>query len=591
MKKKSFFALTAAAFAMTGIVVAGAVALVNHGGFAPYLTKASPKENGSYTLTAANFSNGAGDVVVGDGITWHYNSVAVVGDTVTVSDVMYTSVRSGSTRNGSRRGDGYTRLQFTGLDLTDAVGLVVHETDIDGAVKKGGNEVSADVDLTFGGTVSSEDRRGLHFAQAGGSSFSFTSLTLSYDCTAVSPAVEITTAAPTLDVGENAVLQTATSDVFAGDVTAFNWVSSDTDVATIVGNGATATVTGVADGTATVTVTMSVNGEGAFTDTLLVTVSETPSTPVDVDLGEGSFILGNQVFTYFDTTSTGKTAAQITALPMTAKLEGINNTIASNEIQSVVDNTFRVYSPMANGAVGLSDAFTLTYTFKDSVNHYKYIGVAHYDGGELVPAISLSAASFSVDEGDTLEVTASKASYFTTGTPTFTFQSLDTDVFTVSAVDNVATITGVEEGSANLRVTMNLNGKTYVVEKTIGVTKPGVEHLITWYTAGEGNQRNHWDGAGVWTWVNYGALGYDGYSSFSAKKAEMTVSYESEPSTTIRVENISDDIPAATSCRVYLVAGAAYNTGKLTMTIPSAAGVTHTGTITFVSGEATAYNS
>ena len=68
----------------------------------------------------------------------------------------------------------------------------------------------------------------------------------------------------------------------------------------------------------------------------------------------------------------------------------------------------------------------------------------------------------------------------------------------------------------------------------------------------------------------------------------MTVSCDK---TGIRVEVISDDLPSVHSCRVYLVANAAESTSVITMTIPDANGVTCTGSITFVSGEATAYNS
>ena len=67
----------------------------------------------------------------------------------------------------------------------------------------------------------------------------------------------------------------------------------------------------------------------------------------------------------------------------------------------------------------------------------------------------------------------------------------------------------------------------------------------------------------------------------------MTVSCDK---TGIRVEVISDDIVSIKVCRVYLVANADEGTSVITMTIPDANGVTCTGSITFVNGEATAYN-
>ena len=227
--------------------------------------------------------------------------------------------------------------------------------------------------------------------------------------------------------------------------------------------------------------------------------------------------------------------------------------------------------------------------YKDNTNNIIYRATFHFDNGALAPEIVLTASGFSVDEGDYLEITATKASYLE-GTPAFTFESLDEDVFTVSSVGNVATVTGVAEGSADLRVTMTIGEDVYVVTKTIAVTAAGVEHLITWYTEGTGNQTNHIDGAGVWTWINYGALGYNWDSFHVISAQQFTLSYDSEPATTVTFVTISDDIGAATSARVYLSLGAAYGTGVLTMSLPDANGVTYTGTITFASGVATAYN-
>ena len=218
-----------------------------------------------------------------------------------------------------------------------------------------------------------------------------------------------------------------------------------------------------------------------------------------------------------------------------------------------------------------------------------YRAVWHFDNGVLDTEIHLSAAGFSVEEGQDLVITASKASWLE-GTASFTFTSLDTNVFTVSAVDNVATVTGVAEGSATLRVVMQVAGVgAFSMDKTISVSAPGVQHLITWYTEGTGNQVNRIEGAGIWTWVNYGALGHT-WATFSQLQSQITVSYVSEPSTTVSVVTISDDIGSATSARVYLSLGAAYATGTLTMSLPDVNGVTYTGTIEFNAGVAVAYN-
>ena len=590
MKKKKLVVLIAS---VSALAASAAVALaVNKKGLSnPMFTRAGTIEHGSYTITAANLNNGNGDFEVG-GERWHYEGVSVDGNTVTLTGLMYTVTRSGQTTAANRRGNGYTRMAFENLNLESAVGVVYHEFDVNWTLKKGGNALSADNDLTFGGTVDASDRRGVQIVQGNPSSLSFTSLTMYYDCTDVVPQVEITNESLSVGVGEDGQLTASKSDVYDGDVVSYSWASDDEDVATVVGNGLNATVTGVAAGSANITITMTVNGVN-YTDTLGVTVTAAAAEVIDMSVLNTSMIQGAGIFCRFDPSSASVTANQLDTYTASVVLEfadpNVENGVNFYNLQDKGNNSYTAYI-VCDNAVGLSGAFTVTVDFKDNTLNKIYRAVFHFDNGQLAPEINLSAESFSVEVGDTLQVTASKASYLD-GTPTFEFSSLDENVFTVSSSGAVATITGVSEGSAALRVTMSLNGNPYVVEKTISVTQPGVQHLITWYTAGEGNQRNHFDGAGVWTWVNYGALGYDGFGSFSAKKDQMTASYESNPATTIRVEVISDDLASLKVCRVYLVAGAAYTTGKLTMTIPDASGVTHTGSITFVDGEATAFNS
>lgn len=591
MKRKTAALFMTGFLSLTAIAVTGAMVISNKGLLKSFLAKGEVDAN-SYTLTASNFSNGSGDISIG-GETWHYNNASISGSTVTIQDVMYTTVRSGTSQADGRRGDGYTRMVFADLNLDSASGLVFHETDSTGAVKKGGNTMSADVDLTFDGTVAGADRRGIYFAQGADSSFSFTSLTMHYACTSVSPTVEITTSELSVSVGENGTIKASSSDVYNGDVVSYAWSSSDESVATVSGDSLTGTVSGVSAGNATITVTMTVNGVD-HTDSLDISVIEAPSTVTSLAVLDTSAVQGAGIFCRFNPSSAGLTAAQIDGFGLTDYAIAFEDTSVTTVVNNVVlqekgDSSYTCYV-VCNSAAGLSDAFSFTADFKDSTNHIIYRAVWHFDGGNLATEIQLSAASFSVDAGSTLEVTASRASWLD-GDATFAFASSDESVFTVSASDNVATISGVAEGSANLQVTMTIGEEQYTLNKSIAVTEAGVVHYISWYTEGTDNQRNHWDGAGVWVWVNYGDMGYDGFASFSAVKSSMTASYESSPSTTIRVEVISDDIAASTSCRVYLVAGAAYNSGTLTMTIPDAKGITCTGTITFVDGEATAYNS
>lgn len=574
-------------FSFGAIALTGALVLNNKGVIKSFLAKADP-DQGSYTITAADFSvDGNGSLVAG-GENWNYEGATISGNTVTISGILYTNSFSGTDVSNGRRGDGYTRIVINGLD-NQATGLVIYEKSVDQAIKNTITNISSDIDLTVGGTIDGASRRGLHFAQGAGGHFSFTSMTFYYACTAVSPEVSINESVFSVGVGETGQLTTSTVDVFASDTPTYSWTSDDEDVATVDNTGL---VTGVAAGTANITVTMSLNGHD-YTDSLEVTVNAAAATVVEMATLDTSRIQGAGLFCVFNPSSAGVTAAQLNGFTRNTTLEFANpstdNSINFVNYQDTFDTSYTAYIVMVS-AVGLNDAFTVTSDYRDSANNTIYRAVWHFDNGALDQEIHLTAAGFSVNEGEDLEITASKASWLE-GIPTFSFESLDTSVFTVTNVDNVATVTGVAEGSATLRVVMQISGVgAFSMNKTIAVTAAGVEHLITWRTDGEGNQRNWWQGAGIWTWVNYGELGYDGFGAFSAQKDNMTATYESEPATTVRVEVISDDLASLKVCRVYLVAGAAYSTGKLTMTIPDVNGITYTGSITFVDGEATAYN-
>ena len=119
---------------------------------------------------------------------------------------------------------------------------------------------------------------------------------------------------------------------------------------------------------------------------------------------------------------------------------------------------------------------------------------------------------------------------------------------------------------------------------------PATKEAMPWFTTGEGNQAIHFEGAGIWTWVNYGTMGYADFAAFNAAKESIVAAYESEPATTINDKVVSDDIAASKVCRVYIVLSAAHNTGKLTLTIPGADGKTYEGTLEFNAGALTKVN-
>ena len=588
MKRKKLIGLVGGVFSFAAVAVVGTLALNNGIRFIRVNGEAGPH---TYTITADDFHDGNGSFSVG-GEQWNYTDVSVSGDTVTLSGVLYTTTFSGASASGGYRGNGYTRMLISELDKSSAVGLVVYDLDSKSIPKATLTNVTADMDLTNSGAVANTDRRGVQFAQAGGgsSSFSFKSITLYYDCVEVVPQVLIDQSNLSVGVGEDGSLTASTIDVYAGDTPEYVWASDDDTVATVVGSGKNATVTGVGAGKTNITVSMSLDGGKTYTDdTIEVTVTAAAATVQEMKVLDTSRPEGAGIFCRFNPSTAGVTANQLDTYTATVAIEfadpNTNNAINHYVFQEKGDSSYTAYV-VCDSAVGLANAFTVTADFKDMTNNVIYRAVWHFDGGKLAPEIVLTASGFSVNEGDDLEIVASKAAYLD-GEPEFQFAIADDTVATIAVSNDTVTVTGVKEGATTLTVTMTIGSDTYTVTKQIAVTAAGVQHLITWYTEGTNNQRNHWEGAGVWLWVNYGALGYNDFGSFSAQKSNMTATCSK---TGIRVEVISDDIAALKVCRVYLVANAAETTSVIEMTIPDANGVTYTGSITFVNGEATLYN-
>ena len=106
---------------------------------------------------------------------------------------------------------------------------------------------------------------------------------------------------------------------------------------------------------------------------------------------------------------------------------------------------------------------------------------------------------------------------------------------------------------------------------------------VAWYQDGTGNQANHIEGAGIWLWVNYKAMGYADFAAINAAKADTTVKLSTE--TSIVEYFYSDDVAAEGYCRLYVVLSAAVTDVVVTVTIGE-----YTGSVTFVGGAATAYN-
>ena len=473
-------------FSFSAIAVSGALALNHSGLIRSMIARAGVQSSASYTIQATDFNAGDGTITVG-GTRWRYTNSKRTATTVTLSGVLHTLDYSGDSASGGRRGNGYTRMVFNGLDLEQQVGLVYHLKDVNGTLTKTANPVSADIDLTFGGTVASSERRGIEFAQGTGSSFTFTSLTLYYDCVDVFPEVHITETEMSVGVGETGQLHTSTVDVSEGAGETYSWASDDEDVATVDNNGL---VTGVGAGSANITVTMTI-GENTYTDTLEVSVTAAPATVVEMATLDTSSIEGAGIFCRFNPSSASVTAAQLDTYTVSLDVEfadsNVNNAVNHYTLQEKGDSSYTAYVSM-DSAVGLSGAFTAQADFKDNTNNVIYRAIWHFDNGALAQELNLNIASDTIVVGTPATLTASKG-YYLDGTPTFAFESSDTNVLTLTVNDNVATLNGVAAGTSTVTVTMTLGGETYNKSIVITVTSGMTEIPLTITAA-------NWGGSG-----------------------------------------------------------------------------------------------
>ena len=95
MKRKSLIALTTGLFSFAAIALSGSLILNNSGFLRSFVAHGEP-DQGSYTITAADFPvSGNGSISVG-GETWNYEGATISGSTVSISGVFYTNSYSGA---------------------------------------------------------------------------------------------------------------------------------------------------------------------------------------------------------------------------------------------------------------------------------------------------------------------------------------------------------------------------------------------------------------------------------------------------------------------------------------------------------------
>jgi uncharacterized protein YjdB len=466
-KKMCFSSLVIAGLAIAG--AAGAIALTHNSD--AFFTKATNNDP-SFSISANEFANGDGYVEKW-GVKFNYTGATVAGGLVTLNQ-MYTNYAegsySGSTKSESdTRGDGFVSLSFTDYSLGEGVGEVVYVFDSSHGHLTGLG-LSASVDLTNNGTISGQNRTGFEIV-SNGRMITFSKLTIAYSCSNVSPEIRLKKESTSVGTGDNAEVQAETFDVFGSDTVTYAWSSDDTSVATASGSGLTGTIHGVAAGTANITVTMTVNGTD-YTDSLVVTVTETAATVKDLEILKTSHIDGAGIFCRFNPSSQDVTAANLDSFGLDKIslnfASETNNKINHYTLQDRFDDSYTAYV-VCDSAVGLNGQFNIVCDFKDTTNNIIYRATCYFNNGALEKDVNLTVGNENLLIGDNTTITAVKGSYLE-GEPSFSFVSSDTNVVTVVANGNTATINAVGVGNATVTVTMTLGGKNYVTEQSFSVT-------------------------------------------------------------------------------------------------------------------------
>ncbi len=585
MRTKSI-ALLALASGVLALGVAGFSGI--EGAKAPSLyTQADSNATRSFTITASDFKNNQGGDVNIAGVTAHYDNAQINGSTVTLKSVFYTLTRSGAEKDGTVRGNGFTRIVFEnfGGTYTGQVSL----WDVNGNYKDQVSTISADVDLTKGDTVPANSRRGFHMPIPPDKTLSFTSATFYYECGTVSPSVTIS-GDDAVNVGSDLNLTANTEDIFASDSATYEWVSSDPDSLSIVGNGKTAVAHGEAGAdSVTVTVTAKSGGVAIASDTFDVRVIAQAATIIEVPLknsvvswGAGAAGVIGLDLTGIDGVTGTDIHDLVSAKKMAVTITGISMTFKSFELENYDNDHWQAQFVYSNPPA--DNYYTINILITDTDNNRKFNTDAYFYGKEQVNTISIVGDN-SVDIGKTLELNVSSHKAGLTVSSVVWSSSSDN----IAEVSSSGVVTGMAAGQADITATITgSDGEEYVDTKRITVIDPSAEKaLVPWYIGGTGDHANHRASAGLWTWVDVTELGYSAFDEFGGSKIK-SLSY-STTSVTFNVWSDPIEVGGHHIGRMYLVLGAAYD-GVLKVQLEKADGTKAYGSITFTSGAGGSYN-
>ena len=267
-------------------------------------------------------------------------------------------------------------------------------------------------------------------------------------------------------------LQIDLEDVFIdqdNDPLTYDAFSADTDVATVSINGSVLTITEAGLGSTTITISADDNVRGETSDEFQFTVNNVNDAPVaegtieDQNLNEGfesKEIDFSDIFSDKD------------ADPLQYEALSDDETIVTTSI----DGTVLTIAEVSNGNTDITitaddgQGGTASVTFPVTINNIND-----------VPVVSQSIEDLGLDEGfSTEDIDLSKTFSDEDGDPlTIEAISEDTDVITVSVLENVLTITEAGNGSTNIIVTAS-DGNGADVSESFVITVNNVnDHPIS----------------------------------------------------------------------------------------------------------------
>lgn len=479
MRSKSI-ALLALASGVLALGVVGFSGLEGGAGLPNLVANADSNATRHLIVDASNFVSNSGNFTV-DGIAFHYEGASVSEDIVTLTAgrvYMTMANYSGKEKNDSGyRGDGFTGLTISDYSSSGNGHIVYAKSGTSDGVT-GTYSFANVIDLTHqngGAEVASAGRRRIHL-ECGAATITFSKLDFSYSCAAVLPSISIE-GYDAVNVDSSIGLTATTEDIFDSDAATYEWISSDPTKATVVGNGKTATVTGVAGADAvTITVNAKKGDDVLATDSLNIRVIATVADVVDLEVLKTTYWEGAGLFMHIKPNSvSGLTASTLETLPRSISLIGDDLSFSMSAGKGDYghggqksDSDTVIYATSTPGAPAPTDNFTVKIEFVDSSENKVYVASARFVGSALKQGVTITAPSNDLLVGDTLELAVTNNEG---GTPSYVWESSDTDVATVNPS---GVVTGVADGSATITVTMTVNEKDYTDSVAIVVSSSGL---------------------------------------------------------------------------------------------------------------------